>query len=94
MVYRVFVEKKKELAYEASALCSDTVSYTHLDVYKRQVEDPSLIIYAAIRKLDNKLIVTNGDQTDTIYNAIKNGSNFTEALKTREFEPDNPNRCV
>jgi IMP cyclohydrolase len=56
-----------------------------------KVEDPSLIIYAAIRKLDNKLIVTNGDQTDTIYNAIKNGSNFTEALKMREFEPDNPN---
>lgn len=56
-----------------------------------KVEDPSLIIYAAIRKLDNKLIVTNGDHTDTIYNAIKNGSNFTEALMTREFEPDNPN---
>lgn len=56
-----------------------------------KVKDPSLIIYTAIRKLDNKLIVTNGDQTDTIYNAIKNGSNFTEALMTREFEPDNPN---
>ncbi len=56
-----------------------------------KVEDPSLIIYAAIRKLDNKLIVTNGDQTDTIYNALKNGSSFAEALTTREFEPDKPN---
>lgn len=56
-----------------------------------KVEDPSLIIYAALRKHDNKLIVTNGDQTDTIYNAIKSGGNFTDALKTREFEPDAPN---
>lgn len=56
-----------------------------------KVEDPSLIIYAALRKHDNKLIVTNGDQTDTIYNAIRSGGNFRDALKTREFEPDAPN---
>ena len=56
-----------------------------------KVEDPSLIIYAAIRSLENKLIVTNGDQTDTIYEGLKNGKDFAEALLTREFEPDAPN---
>ncbi len=56
-----------------------------------KVEDPSLIIYAAIRRFENKLIVTNGDQTDTIYEGLKNGKDFAEALRTREFEPDAPN---
>ena len=56
-----------------------------------KVEDPSLIIYAALRDIDNKLIVTNGDQTDTIYDFVKDGKCFTAALKTREFEPDAPN---
>lgn len=56
-----------------------------------KVEDPSLIIYAALRSLDNKLIVTNGDQTDTIYDGIKEGKSFSESLVCREFEPDAPN---
>ena len=56
-----------------------------------KVEDPSLIIYAPIRVHENKVIVTNGDQTDTIYNFIKDGKCFRGALKTREFEPDAPN---
>ena len=56
-----------------------------------KVEDPSLIIYAAIRELDNKLIVTNGDQTDTIYDGIKAGKSFAQSLTSREFEPDAPN---
>ena len=56
-----------------------------------KVEDPSLIIYAALRKYENKLIVTNGDQTDTVYDFIKRGKGFEEALETREFEPDKPN---
>ncbi len=56
-----------------------------------KVEDPSLIIYAAVREYENKLIVTNGDQTDTIYDFIKNGKCFNSALQTREFEPDAPN---
>lgn len=56
-----------------------------------KVEDPSLIIYSPIRKLENKLIVTNGDQTDTIYDFIADGKSFEEALETREFEPDGPN---
>lgn len=56
-----------------------------------KVEDPSLIIYAAVRRLDNKLIVTNGDQTDTIYEGVKSGKSFSESLTIREFEPDRPN---
>lgn len=55
------------------------------------VEDPSLIIYAAMRRFENKLIVTNGDQTDKIYEGLKNGLGFAESLKSRCFEPDAPN---
>lgn len=68
----------------------DGVLYTEpFDASK--VEDPSLIIYAAVRKHENKLIVTNGDQTDTIYDGISNGISFSDALKARKFEPDGPN---
>ena len=56
-----------------------------------KVEDPSLIIYAALRTLDNKLIVTNGDQTDTVYEGVAKGLSFSDSLKCREFEPDAPN---
>lgn len=56
-----------------------------------KVEDPSLIIYYPMRKHENKLIVTNGDQTDTIYEFLKEGKSFEEALDTRCFEPDGPN---
>ena len=56
-----------------------------------KVEDPSLIIYAAIRKFENNLIVTNGDQTDTVYDGIVTGKSFSESLESREFEPDAPN---
>lgn len=56
-----------------------------------KVEDPSLIIYSPIKKYENKLIVTNGDQTDTIFDYIKVGKTFEEGLETREFEPDAPN---
>ena len=56
-----------------------------------KVEDPSLIIYAALRNYENKLIVTNGDQTDTIWEGLKKGESFSQALTTREFEPDGPN---
>lgn len=55
------------------------------------VEDPSLIIYAAVRSYENSVIVTNGDQTDTIYDGLKAGKSFSEALESREFEPDAPN---
>ncbi len=53
--------------------------------------DPSLIIYYPVRKYENKLIVTNGDQTDTIYEFIKDDKTFEDALRTRTFEPDPPN---
>lgn len=74
---RVFVERDNALFTEP------------FDASK--VEDPSLIIYAAVRRLENKLIVTNGDQTDTIYDGIKAGKSFSESLTVREFEPDRPN---
>ena len=53
--------------------------------------DPSLIIYAPVRVLGNKTIVTNGDQTDTIYDLMDRQQTFEQALRTREFEPDGPN---
>ena len=53
--------------------------------------DPSLIIYAPVRVLGNKTIVTNGDQTDTIYDLMDKQQTFEQALRTREFEPDAPN---
>ncbi len=56
-----------------------------------KVEDPSLIIYAAVRQYENNLIVTNGNQTDTIYEGLAAGKSFSQALTAREFEPDAPN---
>ena len=56
-----------------------------------KLEDPSLIIYAPVRVLGNDTIVTNGDQTDTIYDALQNELTFEQSLRSREFEPDGPN---
>ncbi len=56
-----------------------------------KVADPSLIIYSAIREYEKEIIVTNGDQTDTIYECLSEGKSFREALETREYEPDAPN---
>lgn len=74
---RVFVEKE-------GAIFTEPHDYS-------KVSDPSLIIYSAIREISDKVIVTNGDQTDTIYDAISRGGDMREALRTREFEPDAPN---
>lgn len=74
---RVFTEKGGEIFTEP------------FDASK--VEDPSLIIYAAVRSHENHLIVTNGNQTDTIYDGLAAGKSFSEALTSREFEPDAPN---
>ena len=74
---RVFVEQEGGIRTEA------------FDPAK--LADPSLIIYAPVRVLGAKTIVTNGDQTDTIYDFIKDGKTFEEALRTRTFEPDAPN---
>lgn len=56
-----------------------------------KLEDPSLIIYAPVRVLGNDTIVTNGDQTDTVFEGLKAGLTFEQSLRSREFEPDGPN---
>lgn len=74
---RVFVEEGQGIRTEA------------FDPSK--LEDPSLIIYAPVRVLGNKTIVTNGDQTDTIYDGMDSQLTFEQSLRCREFEPDGPN---
>ena len=56
-----------------------------------KVEDPSLIIYAAVRECEDRLVVTNGDQTDTVCDGLIQGKSFAESLVSRQFEPDEPN---
>lgn len=56
-----------------------------------KLQDPSLIIYAPVRVIQNHTIITNGDQTDTIYEYLSVGRTFSNALRTRTFEPDAPN---
>ncbi len=56
-----------------------------------KLTDPSLIIYSPVRKIGDVYIVTNGDQTDTIYEYLEQGDTFENALRSREFEPDEPN---
>ena len=56
-----------------------------------KMKDPSLIIYVPVRVLGNKVIVTNGDQTDTIYEGMDRQLTFEQSLRSREFEPDGPN---
>ena len=56
-----------------------------------KLTDPSLIIYAPVRVLGNDTIVTNGDQTDTVFDGMKNGKTFEQSLRSRCFEPDAPN---
>ena len=74
---RIFVETEDGIRTEAfdAAKCSD----------------PSLIIYHPVRELNGQLIVTNGDQTDTIRDGLAEGKTMSESLKSREFEPDQPN---
>ena len=74
---RVFTEKDGEVFTEP------------FDATK--VQDPSLIIYRAICSYQNKTIVTNGNQTDTVYDGLRENKSFSEALASREFEPDRPN---
>ncbi len=63
----------------------------HAGLRSSKLTDPSLIIYAPVRVLGNKTIVTNGDQTDTIYAGMDRQLTFEQALRSREFEPDGPN---
>lgn len=69
-------------------LCGEELKTEPFDYSK--VEDPSLIIYSAVRCFNNRLIVTNGDQTDTVYEGLAAGKGFSEALGGRCFEPDPP----
>ncbi|MCL2496703.1 MAG: IMP cyclohydrolase [Clostridiales bacterium] len=55
-----------------------------------KLTDPSLVIYTALSLLDNRVIVTNGDQTDTIHEILRQGGSFEQALHTRSYEPDSP----
>ncbi len=71
------------------AVDGDNLRTEPFDVSK--VQDPSLIIYSAVKMCGNALIVTNGDQTDTVESFMKEGKSFREALNTRCFEPDAPN---
>lgn len=57
----------------------------------RKVDDPSLILYRALGTCENDLVVTNGDQTDTVLSFLESGKSFEEALTGRTFEPDAPN---
>lgn len=74
---RVFVEEQNGIRTEAFD--------------PKKISDPSLIIYWPVRVLGDRTIVTNGDQTDTVYDFLKAGKTFEEALRTRTFEPDGPN---
>ena len=74
---RVFIEKGEELVIHPFD--------------ESKVEDPSLIIYAPVRVFGESTIVTNGDQTDTVYEFLAAGKPFEAALRTRRFEPDAPN---
>ena len=73
---RIFVEEKDGIRTQAFD--------------ESKLVDPSLIIYAPVRVLGNKTIVTNGDQTDTIYELMNQQMTFEQSLRTREFEPDAP----
>lgn len=71
--------------------CSDGSGIRTQAFDESKMTDPSLIIYAPVRVYQNETIVTNGDQTDTIYDGLAAGKTFAEALETRTFEPDGPN---
>ena len=85
-----FIMGRSENSRNRVFTLKDGVLYTE-PFDSSKVTDPSLIIYAAMRKYENKLIATNGDQTDTIYEALSHGKSFEDALETRCFEPDEPN---
>ncbi|MBQ7386855.1 MAG: IMP cyclohydrolase [Clostridia bacterium] len=89
-VFAYFIMGRSENSRNRVFVERDGALYTEPFDFDK-VSDPSLIIYAASRAIDNKIIVTNGDQTDTIYDAIAAGGDMRSGLRTREFEPDAPN---
>ena len=89
-VFAYFIMGRSENSRNRVFALRDGSLYTEPHDYSK-VSDPSLIIYSAVRNIDNKIVVTNGDQTDTIYDAIAAGGDMRSGLRTREFEPDAPN---
>ena len=85
-----FIMGRSENSRNRVFALDDGVLYTR-PFDESKVKDPSLIIYAALRNYENKLIVTNGDQTDTVWEGLKQGVSFGDSLKARCFEPDAPN---
>ena len=79
-------ENSRNRIFEIDGRCIRTKAFD-----ESKMVDPSLIIYAPVRVCGDVTIVTNGDQTDTIYDALEAGKTFEEALRTRTFEPDAPN---
>ncbi|MDO4940694.1 MAG: IMP cyclohydrolase [Erysipelotrichaceae bacterium] len=89
-VFAYFIMGRSENSRNRIFMSKDDIVFTKA-YDESKVKDPSLIIYNAVRTIDDKVIVTNGDQTDTIYDYLKDGKTFLEALDTREYEPDSPN---
>lgn len=89
-VYAYFIMGRSENSRNRVFELRDGEVYT-VPYDESKVEDPSLIIYRAVANAGACTIVTNGDQTDTVYDALKAGKSFEDALLTRCFEPDKPN---
>jgi IMP cyclohydrolase len=89
-VFAYFIMGRSENSRNRVFTVKDRTLYTEPYDFSK-VEDPSLIIYAAMREYDNKIMVTNGDQTDTTYKFLKMGKTSRDGLHTRAFEPDAPN---
>ena len=89
-VFAYFIMGRSENSRNRIFMSKDNTIFTKA-YDESKVKDPSLIIYNAVRTIDDKVIVTNGDQTDTIYDYLKDGKSFSDALDTRVYEPDAPN---
>lgn len=89
-VIAYFIMGRSENSRNRVFVCKNGTVFTEpFEISK--LKDPSLIIYAAVRAYENHLIVTNGNQTDTVCEGLVNGKTFYESLKMRKFEPDAPN---
>lgn len=90
IVIAYFIMGRSENSRNRVFIKDEDVLYTKA-FDESKVEDPSLIIYNAIRQYNDSIIVSNGNQTDTIYEYLSNDKSFKDALDTREYEPDDPN---
>ena len=90
MVVTYFIMGRSENSRNRVFKMKDNTVYTAA-YDESKVKDPSLIIYNALRTFEGNTIATNGNQTDTIYEYLKQGKSFKDALETREYEPDEPN---